>query len=278
MTRETGKSDQFKVQNATPAEVSVGWAQKVSWKIDYKTEAGGGVGQGATLQYHDDGVTERTLSLDTKAVDFKSLQLMGAYSAGWTIAFGNTLPVHSVIANTSAGKIITFTGVKWDHANIQIVENQPLKITYDGKALSHTFAAGSTSYTKPSTEPIPYTSLKCKWDGDYIGAVRSGSIDYDREATFERGAENQSDTNPSEICEGMHLVTFDLTIDVTDTFMEKIDTREDKTLILETTTTGGTLTVTGCRIYTEDADKDADGKPRSIKITGQGFTPSVAGS
>jgi hypothetical protein len=278
-TRITGIVDQVKLTNSVPAEVSMDHIISCSCSIDNQSKPAGCIGQGSAYQYHQDGMVLVSGSIETEIVSLKILQLMGTYSAGWSVTLDDTLPAFTLAMNETATELLTLTGVKFGKVSLDFKEGEAIKATFDYQALTHASTTATVTYTKPSSAALMWTSAKAKFGSTYVGAVSSGNITYDRSIESKRGIENQSDRNPSQIVEKMKNFTFNLTIDITDDVAwDLVDTRTATTLTLELPSTGGSMVLSGVLVKDIKFDKKNDGEVRTVIVNGTALSAAITGS
>ena len=284
MVRQTGISDQVKVLDSTPAEVSFGWIQGASHRIDNRMETRGAIGGGADFQYHLDKVVETTGTIETFPTSLEILKVFGSYSQG-SITFTDTLPEHTIQMNTDSGNYIEISNAKFGRFSLEITKGEEVRLSVDFMGKSAETKSGSISYTLPTSSPLNFLDAKVKIDGSYVGSVESVSVEYNRDLEAVRGIENISSGDlrkPSEIIEKMKAISFNITIEITNgTAWNQVmggstiqDSRSDITIVIETG--NGDITLTGSRVNDLDADKGADGEIRTVKISGNALDISVS--
>lgn len=285
MTRTTGISDKVKILDSGSSEVSFGFIQSASHRIDNRMETRAGVGGGTSYQYHFDRVVEISGSIDTFPTSLEILKIFGSYSSG-SVTFTDTLPEHTIQMNTDGSNYIEITGAKFGSFTLEITKGEEVKLSVDFMGKSAEVKSGTISYSMPSVDPLNFLDAKVKIGGSYVGSLETTTIKYNRDLEAVRGIENVSDGDkrkPSEIIEKLKNITFDMTIEITDnTAWTQVmggstiqDSRSDVTIVIETA--NGDITITGCRVNDLDSDKGADGEIRTAKISGNALGMSVSG-
>jgi len=289
-TRITGITDKIKILDSTPAEYVPGFIVGGSYELNNASEPKGGVGEGVNRSFHIDGVASGKGKIKIECPDLKTLQLIGTYSAGWTVVNATTLPEYTVQMDTYTGKYISFTGCKFSLESLELTKGGLLTMTFGFVAKDYTYETGSISQTMETDTPLSYLSCKLKVAGSYVGSISRLNIGIDRGLHAERGIENASVASirkPTDVLEKKTNISFSADIEITDdTAWTQViggtsiqDSRSDVAIIFETTSTGGSLTLTGARVEGGSFDKPYDeGEIRVGAISGTALSWSVAGS
>lgn len=182
-------------------------------------------------------------------------------------------------------KVIYLKDAKMGTMTVRLSKDNPVEVEVSGKAKDYQIDTGSISHTPPSASREYYLDGYVTMGGSPVGSVDNFTITVERGVEAVRGCEQVSAGDrrlPTEIIEKMRDISFDGTVEITDSamfthLMGNASAIQDSpsdiavTLVLDSTT----VTLTGCAMDTVGVDRTSDGEVRTLTVRGKCLGGSI---
>lgn len=290
---ETGLSEQISIKDSGSTEKAdlLGIITSASHtKTDDVTQQAS-IGQGAKYQQNTDGLIEVTGNVSCMPPNLKALEFFGTFTDNgdgtYTVTPDSTLPEFTFKQQKiDGGGTVSLDSFKFGSFTLSCSQGDNLELDMDGQGKDFSFDDSETITTPDVSGTVRrFFDTKIKIGGTVVGSVDTFSIDFNRNLEAFKGIEDFSSgdkRNPSEIIEKLFDVSFNLTINITDStaYQEAMDDsnspyevnndRSDTTISLVIDTSAGTdtLELSSARPNEVSADMANDAEKRTVDLNG----------
>jgi len=238
--RKTGLSDAVQIQDSSGTDLFSSVDVNISGAthdVTIPSDRLASIGSGASYVSRADQPVEVTGDISLRAISLKPFELIGNRTDNadvytiepttddilpeWDFVqqITDTETIHLSGYDDSGAEPSPAEGFKFDEATLSIEKDSPVSMSFSGLGLYAEVQSETITTNNSELDPENWLDAHVEIDGTEVGSVDSAEVTIARDGEAVRGIENQKENFkllPTQVVERMRDVSFNMTIEITD--------------------------------------------------------------